>query len=234
MYDTVILVPYRGRPTQYKYFMEKIIPVLKKNTPISTKIVFIEQDGESLFNRGKLLNVGCKLFQGKTKHFIFHDLNIEPTDAIVKRDYAAPLAREQVRGIYVNASKSLGGVVKIKHDTLFMTNGHHNELWGWGLDDREFRHRIDYFRFGIRFCTVAPEDSNKKPVEGFKLTKNETGSVEYDPNKLKHNFIEHTFKQLTDKEQRTWIMSSGLNNVDYEEVKRNTISDFVEHIIVKI
>ena len=233
MHDTIILIPYRNCPNQYKDFVNTIVPILEKNMPISTKVIFIEQYGDSLFNRGKLLNVGCKLYKNKTKHFIFHNLNIKPDEDVVKRDYVTPLVREQVRGILVNASKTLGGVIKIKHDTLFMSNGHHNELWGWGLDDQEFRNRIDYYRFAVSFSTIQSTSPNV-PIKGYKISKNEIALIEYDPNGSKRTFVEETFKKLTDKEKQKWILSSGVNNVDYTEVKRTTVNQFIDHIVVKI
>ena len=57
----IIIIPYRNRESHLKYFLNNTFPLLKKHLK-ELKVVIIEQTNDKLFNRGKLLNIGYKLY----------------------------------------------------------------------------------------------------------------------------------------------------------------------------
>ena len=81
--DTVILIPYRNRQKQLLYFIQHSAPIINKYLPTSKIVVIRQTNDNQLFNRGKLLNVGFSLYKDKTKYFMTHDVDLNPTNLFV-------------------------------------------------------------------------------------------------------------------------------------------------------
>lgn len=82
----VVFVPYRDRKKHFRYFSKNTVPLLKKYLN-NLKIVIIEQTFEKDFNRGKLLNIGCKEYKQYTEHLFRHDIDNIPCEEIIKQFY---------------------------------------------------------------------------------------------------------------------------------------------------
>lgn len=132
----VIIIPYRNREkhlTKFVNFMKPLYP----------NIVVVEQYDNKPFNRGKLLNIGVIEYPD-ADYYALHDVDMLP----VKSDYSAPvnptlLATKVEQFKYqMPFPEYFGGVVLISRADMLKCNGYHNEFWGWGGEDNNFRDRI--------------------------------------------------------------------------------------------
>ncbi len=224
MFDNIILIPYRNRKEHFDYFLKNSWTLIKKHLP-NTKLVVIEQEEGKLFNRGKLLNVGFKEYLDKTKYFITHDVDVNPTMNALNTSYIN--TDYDIIRINCPHKKSLGRICKLSSDSVNKINGHPNYIWGWGIEDRAL-----FYRSVIMGCSVSPLYNKYNEFKSLSHTSN----VEiYKGEKLiiseKENNI---FNKATKEEQLNHIMSSGLNNLEYEILERKDIEENVEWIKVTI
>lgn len=227
MYDTVIIVPYRNRPTQLEHFINVIAPRIHSHIP-NSKVVIVEQYGNKLFNRGKLINVGCLEYKNKTKSFIIHDVDLEPDDFIVNKFYKPPLdikANEHVRGLYNNKFRTLGGIYKIDHDVYFNVNGHHNKIWGWGLEDQDFKNRMNVYNYNVNYTTIRMKETPTPHFKNINDVQEESEEKIY--NKKKSRFFYKAFRDLHTVEQLKWIQDNGITNMIYKKYKSDRINSYI-------
>ena len=118
MYDNIIVIPYRNRKKHLDYFISNTVPLIQEHLP-NSKVVVIEQDNDKLFNRGKILNCGFKEFFNKTKYFIPHDVDNNPTRDTIINHYYPNVDDTCVKGIFTSPCDSLGGIIKISCDNIF-------------------------------------------------------------------------------------------------------------------
>lgn len=129
-----IIVPYRDR----QLHLNKFVPRMKS----IDKIVVVEQMPGKPFNRGKLLNIG--VLECQSEYYALHDVDMLP----VKADYSVPncptllATKVQQFGYKMPFAEYFGGVVLISRNDFFKANGYHNEFWGWGGEDDDFRKRV--------------------------------------------------------------------------------------------
>lgn len=129
----VIIVPYRDRATHLAKFLKYM----------QYDILIVEQADDKPFNRGKLLNIGV-IESPDADYFALHDVDMLP----VKSDYSKPefptlLATKVEQFKYkMPFPEYFGGVVLITSEHMKQCNGYHNEFWGWGGEDDNFRERI--------------------------------------------------------------------------------------------
>ena len=146
--STLCLIPYRDRENHLKYFNKKVIPLLKKYIP-DIKIIVVEQSEGKSFNRGKLLNVGISEYTDSTiSHIILHDVDIIPTEKLIKEIYTQ--REEDIIRIYTAGPASLGGIIKCSKECLIKINGFPNDIFGWGIEDRAL-----FYRSKIHNCTIV-------------------------------------------------------------------------------
>ena len=116
MYENIIVIPYRNRESQLNFFIKNIVPLIQEHLPKS-KILVIEQNEGKLFNRGALLNVAFKEYKNKTIFFFTHDVDIIPTQEIIRSIYTKKtIDMYRIKSAHDN---SLGGIIKVKHDIIF-------------------------------------------------------------------------------------------------------------------
>ena len=113
------------------------MPLLKKHLP-NSKVVVVEQNEGKLFNRGAILNVVFKEYENKTKYFITHDVDLNPTEKCITKYYAKEVKNSDIIGIYTSIWNTLGGIIKVKNDTIYKINGFPNDILGWGTEDKAF------------------------------------------------------------------------------------------------
>tara|TARA_B110000305_G_C19414566_1_gene627240 strand:+ start:869 stop:1540 length:672 start_codon:yes stop_codon:yes gene_type:complete len=223
MYENIIVIPFRNRDEHLEYFIKNTVPLLQAHLP-NSKVVVIEQEEGKLFNRGMLLNIGFNEYKDKTKYFFTHDVDTIPTQEIIKSIYT----KEDIEMFRVKSAHdtSLGGIIKIKHNTIFDINGFPNNIWGWGIEDRAL-----YYRCCMKNINITNNNN-----QSFKIMPHTSNAITYTGGKKlisdmwKSNYI----NKLDDKQKKEMIMSSGLNNLKYTILERKMIHDVVEVIKVGI
>ena len=224
IYQNVILIPYRNRKEHLDIFIKDVIPLFEKYLK-PFKVVVIEQDEGRLFNRGMLLNIGFNEYKDKSECFFTHDVDIIPTEKCVnelytKNDY-------DVIRIFNGHNLSLGGVIKIKHSSIFYSNGFPNYIWGWGIEDRAL-----YYRYKIMNHSISPNYTNN--TNFIKLYHKTNCEIYVNDKKIISDKEDEIFTCNDKEKQITHIMSSGLNNLEYKIISRDNITDNIEIIKVSI
>ncbi|VVC97420.1 unnamed protein product [Leptidea sinapis] len=123
-------------------------PFLMKQQ-IEYGIFIVEQEGNSEFNRAKLMNVGFAESQkqkaGGWQCFIFHDIDLLPLDS--RNLYSCP---KQPRHMSASIDKLnfklpyediFGGVSAMTLEQFTKVNGFSNKYWGWGGEDDDMFYR---------------------------------------------------------------------------------------------
>lgn len=223
MYKTTILIPFRDRDTHLKYFVEHTVPILNEYLP-NTKVVVIEQADTKLFNRGALLNIGFKECENKTEYFITHDVDMNPSHEVI-RDIYSQEGRDVIR-IRSAHKRSLGGVAKFKHNVIFDINGFPNNIWGWGIEDRAL-----FYKCYIKQIPVFDDGKNKS----FRILphkSNENMNYVGDKKIISDMWTQPYIDCLDNQMKIEMITSSGINNLEYTVIDRQTIRENVELIKV--
>ena len=231
MFKNIILIPYRNRKSHLKYFLEHTVPIIQEFMP-NTKVIVIEQCEGKLFNRGKILNVGFKEYSDKTKYFITNDVDINPTKLCIETYYNRYVDKEHVLGIYTSFHDTLGGVIKIRSTIFNKINGFPNNFWGWGVEDKAFQNRCEYFNIK-KITSLTDNIDHPMFFKIFDDIKDKfIDKKHYEDRRVENK--KKNFKKKTDKDKKKLIMSSGLNTLDYKIVKRKELHKIVELIKVDI
>ena len=143
--DTVILIPYRNRQKQLLYFIQHSAPIINKYLPTSKIVVIRQTNDNQLFNRGKLLNVGFSLYKDKTKYFMTHDVDLNPTNLFVSKFYTLVPKENEVLALFTSIWNTMGGIIKLHNNVVHKINGFPNDIWGWGAEDSALQRRAEYF-----------------------------------------------------------------------------------------
>ena len=222
-YNNIIVIPYRDRKPHLDYFIKNTIPLIKKHLP-NSKVVVIEQNKGKKFNRGCLLNVVFKEYENKTNFFFTHDVDIIPSEEIVQNIYANDSF--DIYRIKSAHQSSLGGIIKIKKNIIFLINGFPNNIWGWGIEDRALFYR----------ATIKNVEITNNNNQTFKLLPHKPNCEIYTREKKYMSEIwRKKYIQKLDKKQKEQLITySGLNNVRYKIFYRKNIHPIIEHIIVNI
>ncbi|CAO2580439.1 Beta-1,4-galactosyltransferase 1 [Lemmus lemmus] len=145
-HKVAIIIPFRNRQEHLKYWLYYLHPVLQRQQ-LDYGIYVINQAGETMFNRAKLLNIG---FQEALKDydyncFVFSDVDLIPMD-----DHNAYRCFAQPRHISVAMDKFgfslpyvqyFGGVSALSKQQFLAINGFPNNYWGWGGEDDDIFNR---------------------------------------------------------------------------------------------
>lgn len=236
MHDNIILVPYRDRQTHLDYFLKTTVPLLKQGLPKS-KVIIVEQSPGKLFNRGKLLNVGFKEYEGQTQYFITNDVDINPKERTINDLYSPEIKEDNlIRGIYNNKHGTLGGLIKIKHNHIFMVNGFPNDIWGWGSEDGALAMRTKIFNLDFKpHFLVTTKDRDD---QHFRCFNDHQDRVKTNQRHNSHRYVKYTktdkFKGLSKDQQQEFVFQSGLHNISYKILKSTSLGEFVTHIEVEI
>lgn len=159
--SSVIIVPYRNRAAHLAQFLSH----MAINYP-QFHICVVEQYEHKPFNRGKLLNIGFLQNQGY-RHYIFHDVDMLPVNALYETKYnttVLQLARSQIQ-----LFGYLGGVTRFGCRTFAECGGYHNEYYH-RAEDNEMRFNLKHL------CITVIE----KP-QTFTMLDHERKGLEFDP-----------------------------------------------------
>ena len=200
-----IIIPYRDRAEHLKKFVQ-----IYKNFDI----VVVEQYGNKLFNRAKLLNIGFNETTDKIVCFhdvdlIAHDLNIYKTPFKDTIHLSGLCEQFNYKVIY---DTCFGGVTMFTEEAYLKCNGASNDYWGWGGEDDDLYNRTKLAGLDIQFNPFKYYSQKHRK---------QTLTRQYEVN-----------KQLCTSTDKTW-QNSGLNSLRYDILKEDTIFG-VKRILVNI
>jgi predicted glycosyltransferase involved in capsule biosynthesis len=195
-----IIVPYRDRRDHLRIF-KRDIEMYMKEKKIPYSLYIIEQEGDSPFNRGKLMNVGFDICKNLCDYICFHDVDMIPVEAdysIVNNPTHIAFAVEQFNW-RLPYDGYFGGVTLFDKESFIRINGYSNEYWGWGVEDDDL----------ILRCKKEGIETLRRPCSFRSLHhERKVDSEQYEKNFK--NFME--FKGS----QKKLIEESGLNNLSYQ------------------
>ena len=149
-----IIVPYRNREKHLATFVPYMNEFMKRKHPnLKYEIFLIEQDGDKLFNRQKLLNIGFDLTKDDFTYFCFHDVDMLPIsncdysfNGYPTRVWSFLSQRDQKREMekknrpkdgLIKPVSFGGGIVILGKQDFIDLNGYSNNYYGWGPGDRD-------------------------------------------------------------------------------------------------
>jgi glycosyl transferase family 7 (putative galactosyltransferase) len=139
----IVIVPYLDRAKN----LGRLIPALHAHLErLDHRVVVVEQAGDGVFNKGRLLNAGFDLHKHEEAYFCFHDVDLLPENADC--DYAYPVTPTHVSrycsqfDYQVPYERIFGGVVLFNRRDFARVNGYSNAYWGWGCEDDDMLRRI--------------------------------------------------------------------------------------------
>eukprot|EP00062_Callorhinchus_milii_P001798 gi/632937947/ref/XP_007901641.1/ PREDICTED: beta-1,4-galactosyltransferase 4 [Callorhinchus milii] len=149
-----IVIPYRNREKHLLYLMEHLHPFLQRQL-LDYGIYVINQAGNRVFNRAKLLNVGFleALKEYNWDCFIFHDVDLVP-----ENDFNLYLCDHEPKHLVVGRNSTgyrlrykgyFGGATAMTTEQFKKVNGFSNEYWGWGGEDDDLRKRVEIQKMKI-------------------------------------------------------------------------------------
>ena len=136
--STLVIIPYRNRQEHLHDFINTVMSMFHEN---NISLLVVEQSQNFEFNRGTLLNIGVKE-RPDADVYIFHDVDTLPNQKIIQNLYKSKLHYYDIERLRQPHSHSFGNVCKFSNRALKLMNGHPNNIWGWGVEDRAL-----YFRY---------------------------------------------------------------------------------------
>ncbi|KAL4710869.1 hypothetical protein ACJJTC_002499 [Scirpophaga incertulas] len=214
-----IIVPFRDRKQHLAIFLHHMHPFLMKQQ-IEYGIFIVEQEGNSEFNRAKLMNVGFvesqKLRAGGWQCFIFHDIDLLPLD--LRNMYSCP---RQPRHMSSSIDKLhfklpyediFGGVSAMTQEQFKKVNGFSNKYWGWGGEDDDMSYRVRKVGFHIA--------RYKMSIARYAMLDHKKSA----PNPKRYQLLSQTSKVF---------QKDGLSTLQYQLVKV-TLNHLHTHVLVNI
>ncbi|XP_029698854.1 beta-1,4-galactosyltransferase 1-like [Takifugu rubripes] len=208
-HKVAIIIPYRNRHEHLKHLLFYLHPMLVRQQ-LDYGIYVINQDGEGVFNRAKLMNVGFAeaLKDYNYECFVFSDVDLVPMD-----DRNFYRCFESPRHLSVAIDKFnfqlpyntiFGGVSSFSKQQFLTVNGYSNTYWGWGGEDDDMYKRIIFHGMSIN----RPDHMTGK----YKMIKHDRDDHNADnPERL--DKLSHT-RETMDKD--------GINTLNY------TVKDIVK------
>lgn len=201
-----LIIPFRKRDEHLKYWLHYLHPILQRQQ-LDYGVFVINQDGDAVFNRAKLLNIGYKeaLKEYDYTCFVFSDVDLIPMD-----DRNTYKCYSQPRHLSVSMDKFgfglpynqyFGGVSALSKEQFEKINGFPNNYWGWGGEDDDI-----YNRIASRGMSISRPDA----VTGKCRMIRHERDAKNDPNPKRFDLIAHT---------RQTMNSDGINSLEYKVIK---------------
>jgi beta-1,4-galactosyltransferase 1 len=238
---TLILVPYRDRLNHLLIFIRDLCPIFKKYIP-NVKIVIIEQTQDNkLFNRGKILNVGFLEYYKEFDYVFTHDIDRLPYETTVINNYNNK--DFDIKRFDGGNGNSLGGICKFKCQIFKDINGFPNDIWGWGLEDEAL-----YTRAKLKNCKISslpggggtnqPKSYFYLPHKSSNGNKNLTNDL-YNKRDMGYGCIwrcgvDVKPEELNNEQKNRYLVTNGLDDINYKIINKEIINDYIEKITVEI
>ncbi|XP_007948879.1 beta-1,4-galactosyltransferase 1 [Orycteropus afer afer] len=202
-HKVAIIIPFRNRQDHLKYWLYYLHPILQRQQ-LDYGIYVINQDGDSMFNRAKLLNIG---FQEALKDydyncFVFSDVDLIPMDdRNTYRCFSQPrhisVAMDKF-GFSLPYVQYFGGVSALSKQQFLTINGFPNNYWGWGGEDDDIFNRLVFKGMSI---------SRPNAVVGKCRMIRHSRDKKNEPNPQRFDRIAHT---------KETMLLDGLNSLTYK------------------
>ncbi|XP_029020645.1 beta-1,4-galactosyltransferase 1-like [Betta splendens] len=201
-----IIIPFRNRDEHLKYWLYYLHPILQRQQ-LDYGVYVINQDGDQVFNRAKLLNIGFaeSLKEYDYNCFVFSDVDLIPMD-----DRNTYKCFSQPRHLSVSMDKFgfrlpynqyFGGVSSLSKEQYLKINGFPNNYWGWGGEDDDIYNRV--VSKGMSISRPSGEVGKCRMIKHDRDKQN-------DPNPQRFDRISHT---------RETMHKDGINSLSYKVVK---------------
>ncbi|KAM3612711.1 uncharacterized protein V6R79_013139 [Siganus canaliculatus] len=201
-----IIIPFRNREEHLKYWLHYLHPILQRQQ-LDYGVYVINQDGDEIFNRAKLLNVGYAeaLKEYDYNCFVFSDVDLIPMDdRNTYRCFGQPrhlsVSMDKF-GFKLPYNQYFGGVSSMSKDQYLKINGFPNNYWGWGGEDDDIYNRL--VSKGMSISRPTGEMGKCRMIRHQRDKQNE-------PNPQRFDRIAHT---------RETMHKDGINSLSYKVVK---------------
>ncbi|KAM4719055.1 beta-1,4-galactosyltransferase 1-like [Anableps anableps] len=211
-----IIIPFRNRYEHLNHWLYYLHPILKRQQ-LDYGVYVINQEGDGVFNRAKLMNIGFveALTEYDYECFVFSDIDLVPLD-----DRNLYRCSHNPRHLSVAVDKFnfilpyatiFGGVSALSKEQFLKVNGFSNMFWGWGGEDDDLSQRIFY-----RGMSISRPDS---VIGRYKMIKH---------NRDPHNDPNPENVQKL-KETRHNIDKDGLNSLSYaiRDIRKDLLYTFI-------
>ncbi|KAM4554981.1 beta-1,4-galactosyltransferase 1 isoform 1-T2 [Odontesthes bonariensis] len=200
-----IIIPFRKRDEHLKYWLYYLLPILKRQQ-LDYGVYIINQDGDEVFNRAKLLNVGYTeaLKEYDYDCFVFSDVDLIPMDdRNIYRCFSQPrhlsVSMDKF-GFRLPYNQYFGGVSSMSKEQYLKINGFPNNYWGWGGEDDDI-----YNRLAFRGMTISRPSGEVGKCRMIRHDRDKQN----DPNPQRFDRIAHT---------RDTMNKDGINSLTYKVV----------------
>ncbi|KAM3867294.1 beta-1,4-galactosyltransferase 1 [Diretmus argenteus] len=201
-----IIIPFRNRDEHLKYWLYYLHPILLRQQ-LDYGVYIINQEGDEIFNRAKLLNIGYMeaLKEYDYECFVFSDVDLIPMDdRNIYKCFSQPrhlsVSMDKF-GFRLPYNQYFGGVSSMSKVQFLKINGFPNNYWGWGGEDDDIYNRLASKGMSISRpdgvlgkCRMIRHDRDKKN----------------DPNPQRFDRIAHT---------RDTMHKDGINSLSYKVLK---------------
>ncbi|XP_071313245.1 beta-1,4-galactosyltransferase 1 [Trachinotus anak] len=201
-----IIIPFRKREEHLKYWLHYLHPILQRQQ-LDYGVYVINQDGNEIFNRAKLLNVGYTeaLKEYDYNCFVFSDVDLIPMDdRNIYRCFSQPrhlsVSMDKF-GFRLPYNQYFGGVSSMSKEQYLKINGFPNNYWGWGGEDDDIYNRLA--SKGMSISRPSSEVGKCRMIRHDRDKQNE-------PNPQRFDRIAHT---------RETMHKDGINSLSYKVVK---------------
>ncbi|KAM7389268.1 hypothetical protein PAMP_023256 [Pampus punctatissimus] len=231
-----VIIPFRKRDEHLKYWLYYLHPILQRQQ-LDYGVYVINQDGDEIFNRAKLLNVGYAeaLKEYDYECFIFSDVDLIPMD-----DRNTYKCFSQPRHLSVSMDKFgfrlpynqyFGGVSSMSKEQYLKINGFPNNYWGWGGEDDDIYNRMaGWDALWLLTNDVAGRRVRGLASKGMSISRpsGEVGKCrmirhdrdkQNEPNPQRFDRIAHT---------RETMYKDGINSLSYKVVKTDRFDLFTK------
>uniref|UniRef100_UPI0037E8B484 beta-1,4-galactosyltransferase 1 n=1 Tax=Semicossyphus pulcher TaxID=241346 RepID=UPI0037E8B484 len=201
-----IIIPFRKRDEHLKFWLHYLHPILQRQQ-LDYGVYVINQEGDEIFNRAKLLNIGYSeaLKEYDYECFVFSDVDLIPMDdRNTYRCFSQPrhlsVSMDKF-GFRLPYSQYFGGVSSMSKEQYLKINGFPNNYWGWGGEDDDIYNRLA--SKGMSISRPNGETGKCRMIRHQRDKQNE-------PNPQRFNRIAHT---------RETMYKDGINSLSYRVVK---------------
>ncbi|KAM9337557.1 beta-1,4-galactosyltransferase 2-like [Symphorus nematophorus] len=211
-----IIIPFRNRHEHLNHWLYYLHPILIRQQ-LDYGVYVINQDGEGVFNRAKLMNAGYAeaLKEYDYDCFVFSDIDLVPMDdRNLYRCFDNPrhlaVAMDKFK-FQLPYKTFFGGVSSLSKDHFLKINGFPNTYWGWGGEDDDIYRRITYHGMSVSRPDLVM--GKYKMIKHVRDKHNEANPV--NPGKLS---------------QTKWTMDKdGINSLKYtvKEIVKDILYTFI-------
>ncbi|XP_061541381.1 LOW QUALITY PROTEIN: beta-1,4-galactosyltransferase 1 [Phycodurus eques] len=206
-----IVIPFRKRDEHLKFWLYYLHPILQRQQ-LDYGVYVINQDGDEIFNRAKLLNVGYveAMKEYDYECFVFSDVDLIPMDdRNIYKCFSQPrhlsVSMDKF-GFRLPYNQYFGGVSSMMKEQYLSINGFPNNYWGWGGEDDDIYNRLAYK--GMTISRPSGEVGKCRMIRHERDKQNE-------PNPQRFDRISHT---------RQTMYKDGINYLSYKLVSKETLA----------